>query len=224
MPDNFSEKILKVTEYQQGASWIKTNVRSAPPDLIVLHETAGASGFSSYEWGLSQKTGYHFIIDRPWHKPAEFNDPKWDGQIWQLAPLYDPATNKWFATNHVGSKIKLLGSERSINDRAIGISFANMNDGSEKRTKLQRASCIELIQYLKETIPTLKYLTTHYDLQIWNRNDPLGFDPSYVDDIVGLEYVRPTDPELRAAAKRVKDPHAMAAVKRWIAAGRPVPG
>lgn len=186
-------QIVPVQGRKPGAGWIKNSARSAPPDLIVLHETAGASGWSSYEWGIESGKGYHFIIDRPWPTSATWKDEKWDGHIWQTAP---PERR----TTHVGTTVRIAPSKRSINDRAIGISFANMSNGSETRTAKQRAACIELIKHLKALFPSIKYVSTHYDLQIWNRHDPLGFDPNYITAEVGLAYLRPTEDELLQAA------------------------
>ncbi len=216
-------QITPVQSHRAGAAWIKNSARSAPPDLIVLHETAGATGWSSYEWGISKGTGYHFIIDRPWPSIAAWRDAKWDGHVWQTAP---PASR----TNHVGSTVKIAPSKRSINDRAIGISIANMSDGSEPRTAKQRAACLELIKQLKQEFPSLKYVTTHYDIQIWNRHDPLGFDPNYITGEIGLAYLRPSEEELLAAAEawvnasngRYKDERkfGVAKTKLWIQHGR----
>jgi N-acetyl-anhydromuramyl-L-alanine amidase AmpD len=213
-------EIHPVSSYKTGSKWIKNSARTAAPDLIVLHETAGASGWSSYEWGIKQATGYHFIIDRPWPKPSEFKKSKYDGYVWQAAPVER-------RTNHVGSTVK-VGNNRSINDRSIGISFANMSDGSEARTQKQRQACLDLINHLVKEYPSIKYITTHYDLQIWNRHDPLGFEPFYVLQEVGLAYLRPSEQELIDAAEAwagssTSRKFAVPATRNWILGGRKAP-
>lgn len=72
--------------------------RTAEPDLIVLHDTAGEnSAESTYRMLLKKQLSVHFCVDR-------------DGCVWQFC---DPA---FFSCMHVG---------RGVNSRSIGIEVTN---------------------------------------------------------------------------------------------------
>lgn len=126
-----------------------------PISCIVVHATAGASAVSSIQWMRDKDLSYHYIIER-------------DGTVFTCAPR----TNRAF---HAGlcSNAPLGGFPNSY---AIGIAFANKNDGIEKITEEQEKALALLVQELKRKITTLKTITTHRAIAPKRKTDPINWE------------------------------------------------
>lgn len=127
---------------------------------VIVHATAGASGQSSVTWLAQIGLGYHYIIER-------------DGAIIVGVPKEQKAF-------HSGKSLGWDG--KNCNDYAIGISFANMDDGKDPITAAQIAALKELLIALQEKVSTLRYISCHKWVSKGRKTDPVGWTP------VGTDY------------------------------------
>ena len=138
-------------------------VKRLRTELVVWHSTAGGTARSSLQWiaRAGSGAGYHFIIER-------------DGTISASTPLDRTA---W----HAGLSawpVPAAGVPRgwSVNNRSIGVSFANMNDGSEAITEAQIVAALALATLLAARYPALGAITAHVrhrDVSPGRKTDPL---------------------------------------------------
>ena len=138
-------------------TWLPFRSRHAPITTIVLHATAGKSASSSIAWLRKIKLSYHYIIER-------------DGTVFKCVPYSRVAF-------HAGKSLGPQGE--NVGEYSIGISFANMDDGSEPYTAEAVAACNALIAELSGAIPSLKWITRHKDISPGRKTDPgvsLKFD------------------------------------------------
>lgn len=109
---------------------------------------------------------YHYIIAK-------------DGVITKCVPISGEAY-------HAG---KSKGPEgQSVNHYSIGISFANLNNGTDPYTDAQKLACEDLIKLILKQIPGIEWLTTHRQISWPRKNDPLGFDARGMAHRLGLVY------------------------------------
>lgn len=66
-----------------------------------------------------------------------------------------------------------------------------MNDGHHPYTTEQSESAQQLIHELKQAIPSLRWLTTHYWISPGRKNDPLGYPVYKLASSVQLEIWKP---------------------------------
>lgn len=150
------------------AHWLKTRARKIQPTTIVLHASAGASAESSINWLEKIGLSYHYIIER-------------DGTVTKLAPVGRVAF-------HAGVSHGPNGS--NVNDYSIGICFANRNNG-EVFPNVQVDAAHALVNELTQTMPSLKYITTHYLVSPGRKNDPYRFKFETFSSKTGLSAWRP---------------------------------
>lgn len=112
---------------------------SIEPQAVVVHWTAFATFESTYNWFYNEadadgelNVASHFIVDR-------------DGTIYRLTE--ETALNK----HAIG-----------YNWCAIGIENVGGVDGAEDLTDAQLDANVELIEYLHEKYPSIKYVFGHY--------------------------------------------------------------
>jgi len=165
---------------------LSTSVWAAPPTAIVLHATAGATARSSIDHLRSVGLGYHFIIARDGRDTAKsVNSDGSDPIVYFSIPLENRA-------GHVGSNIPMEGSGGRIANRsAIGISLANRQNG-EAYTPMQIRVLSEIIELVKDRLPSVTHLTTHAVIQPWNRADPKGIDGRALAQRHGLRWFQPS--------------------------------
>jgi lysozyme family protein len=165
--------------------------RSAQPTLIVLHATAGASAQSSIDYLRTKGFSYHYIIARDGRDAARARTA--DGSV----PIVFQCVADERVAFHVGSTIPAPSGEGSINQCSIGLSLANIQNGSEPYTARQMTTLHALIRRLKQAHPTLRWLTNHALVQPWNRSDPLHVDAAEMARVHGFELFRPTAQQIR---------------------------
>ena len=130
-------------------------------NTVVLHWTAGANINNDIITLKKKSYGYHFLITT-------------DGVITQGSPV-----NK--KLSHAGSSYGPNGN--FVNGHSISISFSMLGDenirkGSTVFNENQIDSCISLLLDLKESVPSLKYITGHHWISPGRKVDPytLNFD------------------------------------------------
>ena len=157
-------------------------------DTIILHATAGAEETASSAAGalstLRQRgLSYHYIIAK-------------DGTIYKCVPYRNVA---FHAGNSYGPHEEERGisnvqdgawfvEDTSVNPYTVGISFVNLDDGSDPFTDDQLQAADDLIQQLKEALP-LKWISTHWAVSPKRKIDPNqnNFAFRHFADRVGLE-------------------------------------
>jgi len=166
--------------------------RNAPPELVVLHATAGATARSSIDHLRGVGLSYHYIITRD-AKDSSKSETSQDTEpiIHQCVPNSGEAF-------HVGSSIPAPGGMR-INKSSIGISLANIQrkNNPEPYPAKQIAALEELLAHLKTAVPSLIFLTTHAIVQPWNRADPKSINAEELAAKHGYEFWRPTEEEIK---------------------------
>jgi N-acetyl-anhydromuramyl-L-alanine amidase AmpD len=169
-------------------------------DTIVMHSTAGREKpSSSIENARStlekRKLSYHYIIAR-------------DGTVYKCAPVgraarhagssYGPHEQRlaksmvqyvYNQENRAKGRVHKFLAGTSVNPYTIGISFVNMNDGSEDYPAAQVEAAKRLVALLKAAIPELEFVTTHYEVSPKRKSDPFGegFDLDDFASAVGLQ-------------------------------------
>ena len=174
--------------------------RPAPPTLIVLHATAGATAQSSIDHLRGEGLSYHFIIARDGKDSAKSS--KHNGTepiVFACVPVDKVAF-------HVGSTIPVKGTGGRINDHSIGISLANIQTkkSPEDYPPKQLKALEDLVADLKAKVPSLRMITTHAKVQPWNRSDPLAVEAAEIAKRHGLEFWIPTDAEIKAHTPKKK--------------------
>lgn len=134
--------------------WLSSRERRQPCTTIVFHATAGASAASSVSWLRQIGLSYHYVIDR-------------DGSITKAVPVGR-------AANHAGKSVGPDGPW--VNRYSIGIAFANLDDGKDPITDEQFSSARILVKQLEQSMPTLKWVTTHKRISPGRKVDPRLFD------------------------------------------------
>lgn len=170
-------------------------------DTIVLHATAGrespansvANAVNTLRAG---GLGYHYLVAK-------------DGTVYKAV-----ATK--FGTGHAGSsygpqeqakgisrtqfantkanraqgRVHKFVAGTSVNSTSIAISLVNLNDGHDAYTDDQIEAVEELIKQLKSAMPTLKYLTTHFEVSPKRKSDPIEFPVAEMAAKTGLTHWR----------------------------------
>jgi N-acetyl-anhydromuramyl-L-alanine amidase AmpD len=78
----------------------------------------------------------------------------------------------------------------SVNSTSIAISLVNLNDGHDDYTEAQIEVVEELVKQLKAAMPTLKFLTTHYEVSPKRKTDPIEFPVAAIAAKTGLTHWR----------------------------------
>lgn len=130
------------------------NARPGPLDAVVLHATADTDGEASVHWCAdpASKVSYHVIVDR-------------DGVVYALVDVLKRA---W----HAG--VSSFQGRPNCNDYAIGVSFANRNDGKEPYPEIQLAVAAALVAGYMRRFPaiTIDRITTHAIVAPTRKTDP----------------------------------------------------
>lgn len=141
-------------------------------DCVVLHADASSNAAASISWIRSEKSkvSYHSLIDR-------------DGQVYRFV---ETSRRAW----HAG--VSEFMGRRNVNDFAIGLAFANKNDGVESYTDLQYQIGAAVVAAWMRVYPkiTLDRITTHAAIAPGRKNDPLGFDMPRFLDLVKQELAK----------------------------------
>lgn len=149
--------------------WLASRARKVPCDTVVLHASAGST-FSGALQALKQRElSYHYIIE---------DERETDGLVRKCVPYGRVAF-------HAGKSFGPKGS--NVNNYSVGISFVNRNDGLDGYSKAQIQAARDLILELKQAIPTLKYITTHFAISPGRKTDPRNFPVKELAAAVGLE-------------------------------------
>lgn len=148
------------------ANWLASRPRRAEPTTIVMHATAGGTLAGALQALRQRELSYHYLIDR-------------DGTITKCVPY----TREAF---HAGESFGPLGA--SVNRYSIGISFVNRNDGRQSYTDSQYRAARALVAELKSALPSIEWITTHYDVAPSRKTDPRGFDIRWLAKVSGLDY------------------------------------
>ena len=134
-------------------SFLDSNSRNNLPELVVLHATAGATASSSINHLRSIGLSYHYIITR------DSKDSSKGALVDNSIPIIFQCVDNIREAFHVGSSIPAPGGHR-INRSSIGISLANIQrkTNPEPYPELQILALNELLDHLKSTMPSLKFL------------------------------------------------------------------
>lgn len=159
-----------------GKGWFayRERMKGAPIDTVVLHSTAGSTLAGAISTLRERGLGYHYLIDK-------------NGDVWKGAPALS-------LVGHAGESFGPNGPV--VNRTSIGVSWVNLNDGKDPLTAEQIASAIELLKTLKEALPDLKWLTTHYAITVRpdgssRKTDPRGADVLALATASGLRAWKP---------------------------------
>lgn len=139
-------------------------------DCVVLHADASVHAEGSVSWIQSPKSkvSYHALVDR-------------DGTIYVFVPTERRA---W----HAG--VSSFDGRPNCNDYAIGLSFANRNDGREEYTAKQYQAGALLVAEWMRRYPaiTLDRITTHAAVSPGRKTDPgPRFDFAAFKRLIALE-------------------------------------
>lgn len=155
-----SIEIQNVRDFD-GKGWFahRPRPRGMRPDTVVLHATAGATLAGAIETLRERGLGYHYLIDK-------------NGDVWKGAPTLR-------LVGHAGDSVGPHGPR--VNGYSIGVSWVNLNDGEDPLTPAQMESAIALLRELRDGLPDLKWLTTHYAITVrtdgsYRKSDPRGVD------------------------------------------------
>jgi N-acetyl-anhydromuramyl-L-alanine amidase AmpD len=157
-----------------GRGWFKHQPRPVRPTTVVLHATAGGTLAGAVETLRERGLGYHYLIEP-------------DGQVWKGAPI----------ARQIGHAGESVGPEGpSVNRYSIGVSWVNLNDGTQEISEAQLAAAEELLVLLRKGLPSLKWLTTHYAITVrpdggYRKSDPRGVDVPKLARASGLEAWKP---------------------------------
>lgn len=168
--------------------------RKAPPTLIVLHATAGATARSSIDHLRSVGLSYHRIIARDGKDTSKSENA--DG----TEPTVFACVSLDRVAFHVGSTIPIPVTGATINNGSVGISMANIQRSTspEPYTSAQIIMLDTLVAQVKAVIPTITQITAHAFVQPWNRSDPLLVDIDAIGARHGLSVWRPSAAEIKA--------------------------
>lgn len=137
-------------------------------DTVVLHATAGSSLAGAVQTLRLRGLSYHYLIDR-------------SGAITKCCP----ASCRAF---HAGQSFGPQG--RWCNAYSVGISFVNLNTGTDPYTRDQQRSAQALVDALKTQFP-LRWLTTHYWVSPGRKTDPKNYPVEKLALATGLKLWRP---------------------------------
>lgn len=143
-------------------------------NTIVLHNTAGASELGDIEWCQKDKAALSALwrsMDpakrpkKPW-SPVSYHDIV--GRKGKLYQLVETTRRAW----HAGASS--FDGRANCNDFALGIAFANRNDGEEGHTAEQLQAAADLCAARMQQHPaiTLERITTHYIVSPGRKDDP----------------------------------------------------
>lgn len=157
-------------------NWLASRPRRAEVSTIVMHATAGGTLAGALSALRQRELSYHYLIDR-------------DGTVTKCVPYTREAY-------HAGESVGPKGAH--VNRYSIGISFVNRNDGKQPYTDAQYRAAVELIRELAGAVPSIEWITTHYDIAPTRKTDPRGFDIRWLASQVGLDYWARADARLEA--------------------------
>lgn len=164
------------TDYPDATWKPSPNFNERPDDMeidtIVLHATGGGLE-PTLAWFANPQSGVsaHYVVGK-------------DGAVFQSVR---EAERAW----HAGVSHMADGRE-DVNDFAIGIELANMNDGADPYPPEQMDGIVALVRYLadKYKIPA-ENVVTHAEIAPDRKTDPLGFP---VPDLLVQAYNLATPP------------------------------
>lgn len=169
-------EIREVGEFD-GKGWFahRERMKGAPIDTVVLHSTAGSTLAGAISTLRERGLGYHYLIDK-------------NGEIWKGAPTLRQV-------GHAGESVGPHGP--SVNGYSIGVSWVNLNDGEDPLTPAQMESAITLLRELRDGLPDLKWLTTHYAITVetdgsYRKSDPRRVDVVALASATGMQAWKPT--------------------------------
>ena len=134
-------------------NWLPSRAMKVAPTTLVLHSTAGHSALSSISWLKKIKYSYHYIIED-------------NGLVYKCVPTSRIAYHAGISEGPNGS---------NVNNYSFGISFANMDNGEPYYPQQVQAcygTCVQLIR----AFPSIKWITTHYQISPGRKKDPNTFD------------------------------------------------
>jgi N-acetylmuramoyl-L-alanine amidase len=138
--------------------------RGGHPSMVVWHATAGGSAMSSIEYlnqTADKKASYHYVIDR-------------DGKIYRM-------TKPTLVAYHAGDSAWPADPARArqggtVNRRALGVAFANRNDG-EPLTAEQTAAGLFLARELSRLHDIAVFAHVgHKEVSPGRKSDPMSLD------------------------------------------------
>jgi len=157
-------------------------------DTIVLHATCNDDLHAKIGELKDKGLSYHYIIDRAGlpHKCVPYS-----AVAFHAGNSYGPheatrGTSRQQDANHFFVEMT------SVNEYTIGLCLVNNNDGSDPFTPQQVDACVWLIKELKESLSSLKYLTTHACVSPGRTTDPDTLDIARIAKKAGLEVWAPT--------------------------------
>lgn len=185
------EKQLKGTTRRPGAV----------VDTIVLHATAGrespANSVANAVATLRKGgLGYHYLVAK-------------DGTVYKAVATgmgtghagssYGPQeqakgiSRTQFANtkaNRAQGRVHKFVAGTSVNSTSIAVSLVNLNDGQDDYTQAQLDAVEALVKQLKSAMPTLKFLTTHFEVSPKRKSDPIEYPVAALAAKTGLTHWR----------------------------------
>jgi len=156
-------------------------------DTVVLH----ATGCDQFEVALSDlKTSglsYHYIVDKAGkpHKCVPYS-----AVAFHAGNSYGPHEAERGTSREQDAHMNFV-ELTSVNEYSIGVSLLNCNDGVDWFPKEQVDGCINLLKELRNSVASLKYLTTHALVSPGRVTDPIGVDLAWIAKQTGLEVWTP---------------------------------
>ena len=157
-------------------------------DTIVLH-ASGNDDLQETVAELKEKgLSYHYIIDQAGlpHKCVPYS-----AVAFHAGNSYGPheatrGTSRDQDANH--NFVEMT----SVNEYTIGLCLIHPNNGIDSCTQEQVDACVWLIQELKVSVKSLKFLTTHYWVSPGRTTDPDTLDVQRLAQKIGLEIWSPS--------------------------------
>ena len=157
-------------------------------DTVVLHATSCDAFEDSLKDLKATGLSYHYIIDNlgvP-HKCVPYS-----AVAFHAGNSYGPHEAERGTSREQdvhGNFVELT----SVNEYSIGISLLISNSGGEFYPRLQLEGCIRLLKELRNSVSSLKFLSTHAYVSPGRVTDPEGLDVEWIAKQVGLEIWNPS--------------------------------
>ena len=156
-------------------------------DTVVLHATCNDDLTAKLTELKDRGLSYHYMIDRfgvP-HKCVPYS-----AVAFHAGNSYGPHEATRGTSREQDSHHNFV-EMTSVNEYSLGICVVNCNEPTDPCTPEQEEACIWLLKELRTSLPSLKYLTTHYWVSPGRATDPANLDVAKIAAKTGLEIWTP---------------------------------
>jgi len=156
-------------------------------DTIVMHATCSDDLLGTIVQLKEKGLSYHYIIDRMGlpHKCVPYS-----AVAFHAGNSYGPHEAARSISREQDSNRNFIDMT-SVNEYSLGICLVNCNDGSDAMSQEQADACVWLIKELRQSLKSLKFITTHYWVSPGRVTDPDTLDIHRLAKKTGLEIWTP---------------------------------